>query len=81
MVSSDAFNELQEHFSDRTVLFYKVDIRNKAEIEESFKEVVNKFGYVDVLVNFAAIFNDSKVEDTLLINLVGSHLTKNIYYI
>ena len=57
-------------FSDRTILFHKVDVRNKSEIETAFKEVVKTFGYVDVLVNLAGIFDEFKIEDTIQINLV-----------
>ena len=57
-------------FSDRTILFHKVDVRNKSEIETAFKEVVKSFGYVDVLVNVAGICDEFKIEDTIQINLV-----------
>lgn len=54
--SSEAINELKFRYGANTISFYKVDIRKKAEIENTFQEVVNKFGYVDVLVNVASMY-------------------------
>lgn len=67
---SDTINQLKVQFSDRTILFNKVDVRNKAEIESAFKIAVDAFGTVDVLANIAGICNESKVEDMLHVNLV-----------
>lgn len=67
---SDAIGELKSLFPDKTILFYKVDVRKKSDIENAYKQVVNVFGYVDVLANFAGILNESKPQDVIEINLV-----------
>lgn len=42
----------------------------KAEIENAFQEVINKFGYVDVLANVASIADETRAEDTVQNNFV-----------
>ncbi|XP_055324743.1 15-hydroxyprostaglandin dehydrogenase [NAD(+)]-like [Sitodiplosis mosellana] len=68
---SDAIAELKSEFPDKTLLFNKVDVRKQAEIETAFKDVVNAFGHVDILANFAGIFNEQKPMDVIEINLLG----------
>ncbi|XP_031633579.1 alcohol dehydrogenase 1-like [Contarinia nasturtii] len=71
MDPSRAISELKSLFPNKTVLFYKVDVRNRSEIECAFKEVVKSFGYVDVLVNCAGIIDERRPKDTIDINLTG----------
>lgn len=47
-----------------------MDVRKKADVESAFQEVIDKFGYVDVLANIAGIADETKIEDTIYINLV-----------
>lgn len=66
----ETINELKFRYGANTISFYKVDIRRKAEIESAFQEVINKFGYVDVLANVAGIADETRVEDTVQNNFV-----------
>ncbi|XP_031617759.1 alcohol dehydrogenase 1-like isoform X2 [Contarinia nasturtii] len=68
---TDAIADLKSAFPKNNVLFRKVDVRNKVEIENTFKELINTFGYVDVLANCAAISNESDIEDVINTNLLG----------
>ncbi|XP_055308158.1 15-hydroxyprostaglandin dehydrogenase [NAD(+)]-like [Sitodiplosis mosellana] len=68
---TEAIAELKSNCPDKTIQFHKVDVRKQAEIESAFKEVVKAFGHVDVLANFAGIFNETKPTDTIEINLLG----------
>lgn len=68
---SDAINEAKHQYANATILFYKVDVRKRKDIENAFKAVINVFGYVDVLCNFAGILNETKIEDVIDINLVS----------
>lgn len=67
----DTIIELKSMFSNKHILFYKVDVQNKREIEMAFNEVINEFGHVDVLANFAAIVDETNPEDVIGINLLG----------
>ncbi|XP_031621399.1 alcohol dehydrogenase 1-like [Contarinia nasturtii] len=69
--ASDVITELKTLFPTKAILFLKVDVRNKVEIENAYKQVVNAFGYVDVLANFAGILDESKPQDVIEINLLG----------
>ncbi|XP_031637911.1 alcohol dehydrogenase 1-like [Contarinia nasturtii] len=72
---SAAIDAIETSFPKATALFHRVDVRNRSEIETAFKQVVNVFGYVDVLVNFVDIINEPKIEDVLHINLFGTIYT------
>lgn len=66
--------------------FYRTDLINRKQIEQSFKQVMDKYGHVDILVNNAAIsgfmggVKDTpmqEVEDVLKVNLISIfHLSK-----
>lgn len=49
--------ELIDHMGDGHS-FYKVDVSQQAEVEESVKQIIEKYGKVDVLVNNAGITQD-----------------------
>ena len=66
---------------------YKADVSNYEECEKCVKEIINKYGKIDVLVNNAGITKDSlilrmKKEDfnkVIEVNLVGTfNVTKNV---
>ncbi|XP_055301015.1 alcohol dehydrogenase-related 31 kDa protein-like isoform X2 [Sitodiplosis mosellana] len=67
-------NKLKMQFGDKAILFHKVDVRNKTEIETAFKEVVMTFGYVDVLANIVGICDETKIEDTIHCGMIYSTL-------
>lgn len=67
---SAAIAELKSEFPNKSILFHKVDVCRRDEIENALKSVLNTFGYIDVLTNFAAILNESKPTETIEINLV-----------
>ena len=69
------------------ILFVKADVTNYKGCEEMIKEVINKFGRIDVLVNNAGITKDGllmrmKEEDfdkVIEVNLKGTfNVTKNV---
>ncbi len=39
------------------ILAYRVDVRNKEEIEEAIKDATSKFGNIDIIINNAGICN------------------------
>jgi 3-oxoacyl-[acyl-carrier protein] reductase len=65
-----------------TALAVKMDVADPEQVKAGFKQVVEKFGRLDILVNNAAITRDGlamrmKVEDweaVLRTNLTGAHL-------
>jgi len=64
----------------------KIDITNEKEIEDASKEIINKWGRVDVLVNNAGITRDKLIfrmtekdwDDVLNVNLKGAFLCSKI---
>lgn len=69
----------------RKCLVYKTDISNQQQVEETVKELIKEWGYLDVLVNNAGVWTygemgdmEKKVwEETIRINLNGVFYTCN----
>nr|XP_013190072.1 unnamed protein product [Amyelois transitella] len=51
--------ELNTKFGSNKVTFFKCDITKDDELNAGFKMILDRFGYLDVLVNNAGIMNDS----------------------
>ncbi len=49
-------------YDDPKIHFYKLDVTDRARIAEVVKEVVEKFGKIDVLVNNAGITRDALIQ-------------------
>ena len=85
----DGMDELKKQIEDNGVKceFVKADVVNYEQCEEMTKEIIQKFGKIDVLVNNAGITRDGllmrmKKEDfqsVIDINLVGTfNVTRNV---
>ncbi len=63
------------------------DIRDEKDIDNTIREVLDKYHHIDMLINMAAISIDNEIADItksdllniLEVNLVGSFLTSKIY--
>lgn len=79
--ASQLKNEIENKYNIKTMVV-KADVSVEKDVEEMVKEVVEKFGTIDVLVNNAGIaidslFCDKRVEDfkrILDVNLIGVFL-------
>ncbi|MEK9186418.1 MAG: SDR family oxidoreductase [Patescibacteria group bacterium] len=47
--------DIKEGFSEPNFLYYKVDVAQKKSVDEAVRDVVNKLGRIDVLINNAAM--------------------------
>lgn len=64
------------------VLTYKADVSKEDEVKDMIKEIINKYGKIDVLVNNAGIaydrdFNEITIEEfkrTLEVNVIGAFI-------
>lgn len=83
--SSDKAEELKSELEEKygvEVLTIQADISKEEKVKNMIDEVINKFGYIDCLVNNAGIAIDSLVEDKkvedfqkiLNVNLIGTFL-------
>jgi len=74
-------NELEEKYGVE-VLTIRADVSKEEDVKKMVDEVINKFGYIDCLVNNAGIAIDSLVEDKkvedfqkiLNVNLIGTFI-------
>lgn len=75
-------SEISQNHAWGQTLLIKADISNEKEVEQMLKEIIEKFGRLDVLVNNAGIvydrnFDDIKVEEferTLKVNVIGAFI-------
>ena len=71
----------------REALFSQTDVSSADEVESMAREVITKFGRVDILVNCAGIFTERRVEDmsvddwdqVLNVNLRGTFLCTRVF--
>jgi len=54
-INEKAGKEMEENFKDKDLLFVKMDVTKKSEIENMVKIVMNKYGKIDALINNAGI--------------------------
>ena len=88
--SKDEAFKLQKELLKNNVecLVIKADVSKEDEVDAMFKEIENKFGGVDVLVNNAAIdlsdlYLNQNVDDfkkTIDVNLIGAYITSKRAY-
>ena len=85
----EAFKLQKELFKNNVeCLVIKADVSKEDEVDAMFKEIENKFGGVDVLVNNAAIdlsdlYSNQNVDDfkkTIDVNLIGAYITSKRAY-
>lgn len=61
-----ALNILKEENSNYEVFGYYPNLFNQEEVKNIFREIYNKFGYIDILINNAGVSSDVKfLEHTL----------------
>jgi NAD(P)-dependent dehydrogenase (short-subunit alcohol dehydrogenase family) len=54
-------DSMTDYFGKENFEFVKCDIKNQKDIQSMFKEVMNKYGQVDVLVNNAGVIRDNMI--------------------
>lgn len=60
------YQELLQITDESKIMKYKADVVNRQQVSAMFDEIVDKFGRVDILINFAGINRDAPfVELTL----------------
>ena len=62
----DAAENLAKEFGPDRALFVKTDVGNEKDVERLVKEVVKKWGKVDIVLNNATVFPMGAVKDTTL---------------
>ena len=59
------------------VLFSQADVSNREQVESMFDNAINKFGRVDILMNFAGINRDApftEITDDMWDSVIAAHL-------
>lgn len=66
-VCDTKMSKLKESFGDYSqdsLLMTETDISREGQVEAFVKQVIQKFGRLDVLVNNAGVYHEGKIEDT-----------------
>ncbi|XP_025152392.1 15-hydroxyprostaglandin dehydrogenase [NAD(+)]-like [Harpegnathos saltator] len=63
--------EFESKYGKSRAGFFPCDITKVKEYEETFKKIVDAFGYLDILVNNAGMVNDNKLEQTIDLNITS----------
>jgi 15-hydroxyprostaglandin dehydrogenase (NAD) len=73
---TDPNMEIQKLVKENKNVYYeKGDVSDKHFVSSIFKKYYNLFGYIDVVVNLAAILDENQIERTQQINVVGTIYT------
>lgn len=62
---------LCKEFPNKSIRFYKTDVRNREHIHNSFKNFINEFKQVDIVISNAGICNENIPEECVQINLIA----------
>lgn len=63
--------ELQKEFPNQNIAFFEVDVSKRDSVDTAFKQVIEKFNRIDLLINSAGILKEMDAEATLLVNAVS----------
>lgn len=80
---------LQSEYPKNKVVYFSVDVRRRDELKMIFGKFVEQFGYIDIVVGSAGLFNENKPEDVVAVNLASAKedfcfenfLTINFYFV
>jgi NAD(P)-dependent dehydrogenase (short-subunit alcohol dehydrogenase family) len=61
-----AVEKLEKEFGVGKALFVKTDIANQKDIEKLVKEVIKKWGKVDIVLNNATVFPIGSIKETAI---------------
>lgn len=67
---SAVLKKLNDEFTAKYIIYIKTNVGQQAQLIESFKHIVEKFGNIDIVINAAGIFNDKDVNQTMTVNAV-----------
>ncbi|KAH1019921.1 15-hydroxyprostaglandin dehydrogenase [NAD(+)]-like [Dendroctonus ponderosae] len=68
----DAVTSLNCSFGKDKALFLKADVTNKMDIQDTLRKVRGELKHVDLIVNAFGIWDESKWEDEVKVNLLGT---------
>ncbi|KAL1509225.1 hypothetical protein ABEB36_003994 [Hypothenemus hampei] len=74
----DAVVSLNCNFGKDKAMFIKADVTNKMEIQDSLRKARSELKQVDMIINTFGIWNETKWEDEVNVNLVGTINVNNI---
>nr|XP_022909261.1 peroxisomal hydratase-dehydrogenase-epimerase-like [Onthophagus taurus] len=68
----EVVDELSKEYGNNRVIFVKLDVTNKKEVEDGMKKTVEIFKNFDIMINNAGVMNDAIWEKQIDINIKGT---------
>lgn len=68
--NDEKLKALQKDYKEQNIILLKTDITKREIIDKTFKEIMEKFNRIDIVVNSAGILKETDVEATINTNLV-----------
>lgn len=68
----EAINYLNCSFGKSKAIFFKCDVRNKTEVEDTMKRIKGELGEIDIVVNTAGVWDDKNWQEEMQTNLGGT---------
>ncbi|XP_004520221.1 alcohol dehydrogenase 2 [Ceratitis capitata] len=69
--NKEDISKLRAAHPTQPITLVKMDVSNRQGMDNTYEELKNSFGSIDIVVNVAGIFNDQEVQQTILVNLGG----------
>lgn len=69
--AQEALKKFEKEFGVDKAIFIRADVTKKDEMEKAFQETINKFGFIDILLNNAGILDETIWEREVAVNIVS----------
>lgn len=69
--SQRALIEIREEFGEGRAIFLKVDVANRDQFEDAFRNTVQQFGNLDIVINNAGVSGEREWAKQISINFTG----------
>lgn len=63
--------QLQDEFPQANIVYLSLDASIRAAVEETFKQILDRFHQIDIAINCAGILNELDLQRTINVNLVN----------
>ncbi|CAH0546267.1 unnamed protein product [Brassicogethes aeneus] len=71
----EAVDKLVQKFGNSKAIFYETEITDSKNVDAALRNTILHLNGIDIVVNCAGIFNDSKWEEQIQTNMIGTVVT------
>lgn len=67
----DTEKQLKDLFPGKKILFKNINVKDKSNVDNVFRDVVNNIGPLDIVIKRAGVLNDKTIENMIGVNVLG----------